>query len=37
MHWPLERILNLEHEDRQRWVAEVSRINKQVNQLAREA
>ena len=26
-HWPAETILNLEHEDRRRWVREISAIN----------
>jgi hypothetical protein len=36
MHWPLDPILGLEHGERQRWVAEVSRINRQLNDLAKE-
>lgn len=30
-HWDDDRILNLEHRDRQRWCREISRINKQLN------
>jgi hypothetical protein len=30
-HWDIERILNLEHRDRQRWVREISRINERAN------
>jgi hypothetical protein len=35
LHWPYEEIVNLDHRERQRWVAEVSRINKQINDSAR--
>ena len=31
-HWPSEEILNLEHFDRNRWVAEISNINKEISQ-----
>lgn len=31
LHWPPEQILGLEHPERRRWVAEVSRINEQLN------
>lgn len=27
LHWPLESILDLEHADRQRYVAEIERLN----------
>jgi hypothetical protein len=30
-HWPLERILELEHGDRRRWVQEISAINQRLN------
>jgi len=30
-HWPLEDILNLEHGDRQRFMDEISAINRQMN------
>ena len=29
-HWPLAEILDLEHPDRQRFVAEIGRINAQM-------
>jgi hypothetical protein len=29
-HWPLEEILELEHAERQRWVKEISKINKRL-------
>lgn len=28
-HWPLTQIMQLEHRDRQQWVAEITRINQQ--------
>jgi hypothetical protein len=31
LHWPNEQIMALDHRERQRWVNEVSRINKQLN------
>jgi hypothetical protein len=31
-HWSLEEILDLEHPDRQRYVAEIARINKRINE-----
>jgi hypothetical protein len=34
-HWPLEEILDLEHTERQRWVKEVARINRRLNEAAR--
>jgi hypothetical protein len=34
MHWPLDQILAMEHPERQAWVAEVSRMNERLNQLA---
>jgi hypothetical protein len=37
LQWPYEEIVNLDHRERQRWVAEVSRINKQINESARGA
>jgi hypothetical protein len=35
LHWPRERIMALDHRERQTWVAEVSRINKQLNESAK--
>jgi len=35
MHWPLDQILAMEHRERQAWVAEVSRINERLNELAK--
>lgn len=31
-HWPSDQILNMEHRDRQRWVAEAARINRRLNE-----
>jgi hypothetical protein len=30
-HWPPDQIMNLEHADRRRWVAEISAINRELN------
>ncbi|HEY9206921.1 MAG TPA: DUF6760 family protein [Candidatus Methanoperedens sp.] len=30
-HWSFEEIMNMEHRDRQRWVEEISSINRQLN------
>jgi hypothetical protein len=30
-HWPADEIMRLEHRDRQRWVAEIARINERLN------
>ncbi|MGD8625758.1 MAG: hypothetical protein PVF47_02765 [Anaerolineae bacterium] len=30
-HWPLGEILNLEHRQRQRWVKEIAKINRRLN------
>ena len=32
LHWPHEQIMSLDHRERQRWVNEVSQINKQLNE-----
>ncbi|HKX32508.1 MAG TPA: DUF6760 family protein [Blastocatellia bacterium] len=31
-HWPHEQILSLEHRERQRWVAEIAKINQRFNE-----
>jgi hypothetical protein len=31
MHWPLEQLLALEHAERRQWAAEVSAINRRLN------
>jgi len=30
-HWPLQDILDLEHQDRRQWVEQVTRINQEMN------
>jgi hypothetical protein len=30
-HWSQEEIMNLEHAERRRWVAEISAINEEMN------
>lgn len=32
LHWPMEEILNLEHADRQRFVTEISSINRRLSE-----
>jgi hypothetical protein len=32
LHWPCEQIMGLDHRERQRWVAEISKINQQLNE-----
>jgi hypothetical protein len=34
-HWPYDQILLMEHEERRRWCAEISRINEKINEDAR--
>jgi hypothetical protein len=36
LHWPMDQIMSLDHRERQRWVAEVSKINEQLNTAGRE-
>jgi hypothetical protein len=33
-HWDCDRIMNLEHGERLRWVEEVERINQRINEQA---
>ena len=33
-HWPLQDILNLEHDDRRRFIEQISAINRRMNQVA---
>jgi len=30
-HWPYEQIVGLDHRERQRWVAEIAKINRRLN------
>jgi hypothetical protein len=32
LHWPHEQIMSLDHRERRQWVAEASRINRQLNE-----
>ncbi len=31
LHWPHDQIMQMEHRERQRWVAEIARINQHLN------
>jgi hypothetical protein len=31
-HWPYEQIMQLEHRERQQWVAEIARINRRLTE-----
>lgn len=31
-HWPPDQIMNMEHAERRRWVAEISAINQELNE-----
>ncbi|MEJ2431481.1 MAG: hypothetical protein P8075_21580 [Deltaproteobacteria bacterium] len=33
-HWPYEQIMGLEHRERQRWIAELAKINQELNEVA---
>lgn len=35
-HWPHEQIMALEHAERQRWVAEIAKINQRFNEQMKE-
>jgi hypothetical protein len=35
LHWPAHELLALEHGERRRWVAEVSRINERLSEAGR--
>ncbi|MFO0622138.1 MAG: DUF6760 family protein [Polyangia bacterium] len=30
-HWPLEDVLNMEHDERHIWLREIARINREIN------
>jgi hypothetical protein len=32
LHWPYDQIMQMEHRERQRWVAEIGRINERLNE-----
>jgi hypothetical protein len=31
-HWPQESLLDMEHQERRKWVEEISRINQRMNE-----
>ena len=33
-HWPRQAVFNLEHGERRRWVEEIAKINRRLNELA---
>jgi hypothetical protein len=33
-HWPYREVMQLDHRERQRWVAEIARINQRLNDQA---
>jgi len=33
-HWPPQDVLNFEHSERQRWVREIAKINRRLNEPA---
>jgi hypothetical protein len=35
--WPYDQVMGMEHRERQRWVAEVAKINERMNEAGREA
>ena len=35
VHWSYETILGMEHGERHRWIKEISRINRELNELAK--
>jgi hypothetical protein len=36
LHWPLEQVLDLEHNERRMWATEVSSINQRLNENGKE-
>jgi hypothetical protein len=32
LHWPYDQVMQMEHRERQRWVAEVARINERLHE-----
>ncbi len=34
LHWPYDAVMGLDHRERQRWVAEVARMNERINEEA---
>ena len=33
-HWPMDEVLALDHAERQRWVQEIAKINRRLNEAA---
>jgi hypothetical protein len=31
LHWPYDQVMQMDHRERQRWVAEIARINGRLN------
>ena len=31
LHWPQDQVMRMEHHERQRWVAEIAKINRRLN------
>jgi hypothetical protein len=36
-HWPYDEVMTLDHIERRRWAAEISRINERINEEAAQA
>lgn len=36
LHWPYDQVMQLDHRERQAWVAEVARINQHLNEVVAE-
>ena len=32
LHWSYEQVMHLEHHERRRWVAEIAKINRRINE-----
>lgn len=37
MHWPLDAILEMEHQERHTWIKEISEINRKINEASKKA
>ena len=33
-HWPLDDVMNMEHNDRRKWVEEIAKINEKLTEIA---
>jgi hypothetical protein len=36
LHWPYREVMGMDHRERQRWVAEIARINERINEESRQ-